>query len=139
MNRRGFLQSCLALAVAPAIVRADSLMRIIPQEVMLFVPNSEPLLLVPEESFVSFAFAGAHTGRSVAIQQMIRGMVKDGLKYGGRYRDLQIAETCEYDPQAECWGNSHWTFDEPGNRQSGVTLIRARATFNREVPQYADE
>jgi len=31
MNRRGFLASCLALAAAPAIVRADSLMRIVPK------------------------------------------------------------------------------------------------------------
>lgn len=30
MNRRGFLGSILALAAAPAIVRADSLMRIVP-------------------------------------------------------------------------------------------------------------
>lgn len=33
MNRRGFLTSMLALAAAPAIVRADSLMRIVPPEV----------------------------------------------------------------------------------------------------------
>lgn len=33
INRRGFLSSCLALAAAPAIVRSDSLMRIIPREV----------------------------------------------------------------------------------------------------------
>lgn len=32
MNRRGFLGSLLAAAVAPAIVRADSLMRIVPTE-----------------------------------------------------------------------------------------------------------
>ena len=32
MNRRGFLTSCLALCAAPAIVRADSLMRIVPRE-----------------------------------------------------------------------------------------------------------
>lgn len=32
MNRRGFLSSILALAAAPAIVRADSLMRIVPRE-----------------------------------------------------------------------------------------------------------
>ena len=35
MNRRGFLQSCLLLAAAPAIVRADSLMRVIPRETVL--------------------------------------------------------------------------------------------------------
>lgn len=32
MDRRGFLGSILALGAAPAIVRADSLMRIIPRE-----------------------------------------------------------------------------------------------------------
>ncbi len=32
MNRRGFLGTILAAAVAPAIVRADSLMRVIPRE-----------------------------------------------------------------------------------------------------------
>ena len=33
MNRRGFMGSILALGVAPAIVRADSLMRIVPRDV----------------------------------------------------------------------------------------------------------
>lgn len=32
MNRRGFLGAILAAAAAPAIVRADSLMRIVPRE-----------------------------------------------------------------------------------------------------------
>lgn len=31
-TRRGFLQACLALCVAPAIVRADSLMRVVPRD-----------------------------------------------------------------------------------------------------------
>lgn len=35
MNRRSFLGSILAAAVAPAIVRADSLMRIVPRETVL--------------------------------------------------------------------------------------------------------
>lgn len=39
MNRRSFLSSCLALAAAPAIVRADSLMRIVPRKVAVIVPN----------------------------------------------------------------------------------------------------
>ena len=39
MNRRGFLQTCLALAAAPAIVRADSLMRIVPRELSLILPG----------------------------------------------------------------------------------------------------
>lgn len=36
VTRRGFLQSCLALGAAPAIVRADSLMRVIPRESTFF-------------------------------------------------------------------------------------------------------
>lgn len=38
MNRRGFLQSCIALAAAPAIVRADSLMRIVPRDTTILTP-----------------------------------------------------------------------------------------------------
>lgn len=35
MNRRGFLQSCLALCAAPAIVRVDSLMRMVPTDTVV--------------------------------------------------------------------------------------------------------
>lgn len=35
MNRRGFLGAILAAASAPAIVRADSLMRIVPCETLV--------------------------------------------------------------------------------------------------------
>jgi len=35
MNRRSFMSSILALGVAPAIVRADSLMRIVPRETLI--------------------------------------------------------------------------------------------------------
>lgn len=38
MNRRGFLGSILALSAAPAIVRADSLMRIVPRDALVFHP-----------------------------------------------------------------------------------------------------
>lgn len=43
MNRRGFLQSCIALAAAPAIVRADSLMRIVQRELSIIVPTAAPI------------------------------------------------------------------------------------------------
>ncbi len=36
MNRRSFLSSMLALGAAPAIVRADSLMRIVPRETLVY-------------------------------------------------------------------------------------------------------
>lgn len=39
MNRRGFLQTCLALAAAPAIVRADSLMRIVARDTKIIMPE----------------------------------------------------------------------------------------------------
>lgn len=38
MNRRGFLSSILALGAAPAIVRADSLMRVVPRETLILGP-----------------------------------------------------------------------------------------------------
>lgn len=119
VNRRGFLGAILAASVAPAIVRADSLMRIIPQEITLFIPGSAPLLLVPETSFVTYALAGIHSPRGIAIGQMIRGMVKDGLPR--RAHDVQFFEDHLYDHRED------------------VTFLRCRATFNREVPQYKDE
>lgn len=39
MNRRGFLGSILVACAAPAIVRADSLMRIIPKRVVVLQPE----------------------------------------------------------------------------------------------------
>jgi hypothetical protein len=39
MNRRGFLSSILALGAAPAIVRADSLMRIVPHDLVVLTDN----------------------------------------------------------------------------------------------------
>lgn len=44
MKRRGFLGSILALGVAPAIVRADSLMRIVPREALVLLDGVAPLL-----------------------------------------------------------------------------------------------
>lgn len=41
MNRRGFLTGILAAACAPAIVRADSLMRIVPREAAIVLPTTE--------------------------------------------------------------------------------------------------
>lgn len=49
MDRRGFLGSILALAAAPAIVRADSLMRLVPVETTVVVPSLGNRLLTIEE------------------------------------------------------------------------------------------
>lgn len=45
MNRRSFLSSCLALAAAPAIVRADSLMRIVPRDAGLLIADDMGVVL----------------------------------------------------------------------------------------------
>lgn len=47
MNRRGFLGSILALGAAPAIVRADSLMRIIPREATVLIERIAPMEILP--------------------------------------------------------------------------------------------
>src|SRR4051794_14876117 len=41
MNRRSFLSAILAAGVAPALVRADSLMRIVPRETTLFTVGGQ--------------------------------------------------------------------------------------------------
>ena len=44
MNRRGFLGSIIALAAAPAIVRADALMRIVPRDAVIIVPDIQDMV-----------------------------------------------------------------------------------------------
>lgn len=51
MNRRGFLGSILALGAAPAIVRADSLMRIVPREAIVLTPPVHDLTLITIAEF----------------------------------------------------------------------------------------
>ena len=52
MNRRGFLLGCLAAAAAPAIVRADSLMRIVPRETAILLPE---FIGAGEDALVSYS------------------------------------------------------------------------------------
>lgn len=47
MTRRGFLSSILALCAAPAIVRADSLMRIVPRETLI-VPSGMAMMMADQ-------------------------------------------------------------------------------------------
>lgn len=62
MNRRGFLGSILAAAAAPAIVRADSLMRIVPAETSVLV---WPIGGASNAVLASPTFTGAVTYRGV--------------------------------------------------------------------------
>jgi hypothetical protein len=45
LDRRGFLTGILAACAAPAIVRADSLMRIVPRNTLVFHPDSFSLVI----------------------------------------------------------------------------------------------
>jgi hypothetical protein len=117
MNRRGFLQSILIAAAAPAIVRADRLMRIIPQETTLFVPNSEPVLLVADRIFSATDFLGGWPGMDVAL--LMRQRLEEAARRRGKVHDLNIM------------------FDKFA-RSDGTHRLQAVATFNREVPIYHD-
>jgi hypothetical protein len=71
MNRRGFIGSILAAAVAPAIVRADSLMRIVPRETTI--------LLV-----------GPAGGRAIYIAQGATGL-GTGASWADAFTSIQTA------------------------------------------------
>lgn len=45
VDRRGFLKAILAAAAAPAVVRADSLMKVIPRNVEVFTWHQEPIVI----------------------------------------------------------------------------------------------
>lgn len=122
MDRRGFLQSILVAVVAPAIVRADSLMKIIPAERLVVVPEFGPLLLVPASFSVSHARMGFDEGRDIALSAMVNWMARDHArrKYG-RFREIQVFED-----------RSHDAFQ-------GITTVKARVQLLREVHQYHEE
>lgn len=55
MNRRGFLTGILAACAAPAIVRADSLMRIVPLDTTIVLPSAAQTMLAELEAADAFA------------------------------------------------------------------------------------
>jgi hypothetical protein len=80
LNRRGFLGSILVAAAAPAIVRADSLMRIVPMgAVVLQVPWSlDPRALLLEE------FRAQHVKRVRLMDSLLnRRLIRttDGVRF----------------------------------------------------------
>lgn len=78
MNRRGFLASCLALAAAPAIVRADSLMRIVPRETLI-LPSVDALRVFArdmwsaaiDQTFINHFVVFAHPSREADLRALI--------------------------------------------------------------------
>jgi hypothetical protein len=52
MNRRSFLQSILAVGIAPAVVRAESLMKMVRRESGLVVPSGMELMMAEEQVLI---------------------------------------------------------------------------------------
>lgn len=118
MTRRGFLKSCLVLAAAPAIVRADSLMRIIPKEVSLYVPNRGVVVMAPKTILASMAAFERDVGL-ISIQGGAMEALKDSLRYYDA-RDVQIY--CDH-----------------GYGSQGELICTATARFNECFPVDSDE
>ena len=88
MNRRLFLASCLALGAAPAIVRASSLMRMVPTESGLLVPSrrllqmeigGEMFYFVSDVTLDGFRIRAHQDGPIIAVAApAARGMVGNG-------------------------------------------------------------
>lgn len=75
MNRRSFISSILALGTAPAIVRADSLMRIVPMDTVVeYDTYALGYLITPEEFWAEYRLAEvltknfSHASPTVALR-----------------------------------------------------------------------
>lgn len=91
MNRRGFLGSILAACAAPAIVRADSLMRVVPTEtVIAFPPYS--MTVVMEEFDANYSIAGALevAHRNMAFVKSVNRQYDDAFMKPGKAGDRLI-------------------------------------------------
>lgn len=75
MNRRSFLSTILALGVAPAIVRADSLMRIVPLRTTIISSWADGALLDVETDAVGLTYG------SVTLSAIVDDLLqRSGLK-----------------------------------------------------------
>lgn len=125
MNRRGFLGSILAACAAPAIVRADSLMRIVPLDTVI-LPAFHPDAILME--------ADAIDGGLVALDRMLREW--------SQYDLAREATITRYDVQAESV-NGVWqqlTVDfiggDPGeNRDIARSFLAGRLRADGVTPK----
>lgn len=126
MDRRDFLtfglRGILLAATAPAIVRAESLMKIASPERFIILPNSAPILLIPGQFSVAHDYRGFDQGRNIALTAMVNWIGRDHAKRTyGKVREIQIFEDQVFDPN------------------SGITRSRAKVQFLREVMKYSEE
>lgn len=96
MNRRGFLGSILALGAAPAIVRADSLMRVVPRETTILTPE-----------FKKSVFDG-----SIWTEKLAE-----------KFASTKFGMTVQRDYDAELLPKEHWDGRVQIGRYEGFTFI----------------
>jgi hypothetical protein len=70
-TRRGFLGAMLAACAAPAIVRADSLMRVIPTETEILLPEPKRIVHPSEFSIELTGPSGLRVGDVIAISGVL--------------------------------------------------------------------
>lgn len=81
MNRRGFLKAILAAGIAPAIVKAENIMRIQPQKII--TPESVfsgPVYVRPQSAFVEDAFNMHVKGLEIKYAPNENYVTKDELR-----------------------------------------------------------
>lgn len=83
MNRRGFLASCLALGAAPAIVRVDSLMRVVSRETLVL--TAEAPYLSAEASMARTLFGALTDEQKRVWARALWGQALD-MTYLARFR-----------------------------------------------------
>lgn len=97
MNRRGFLGTILAAAVAPAIVRADALMRIVPREATVLTFAGDLMDgEIGRYMGVTFYESRVNYGQGLAICANIDGGLRYGLSTPIGVNDSNIAKWREH-------------------------------------------
>ncbi len=104
IDRRGFIGAILALGVAPAIVRADSLMRIVDRDAWIVV--RVPVL----ESNAGAVWLGALSGF-------------ERLKYSFGYREVTLRRKVWCDPEAARLAVRAALWTNSGLVASGTPLV----------------
>ena len=114
MNRRGFLGSCLALAAAPAIVRADSLMRIVPRDAGVIVMSLD---YPGTQTFVVTGVSPSITCDQIAAMALrVAHRERKFIGAPAKYQELKVGDEFSIDPAL--------AFGSPSPKQGDTIRIR---------------
>lgn len=107
LTRRSFMQSILALSAAPAIVRADSLMRVVPIALPVqtsgFIAPAGPMCQVTLEEFAGFVPKFIDVTQLLdTAPQYAYGLMDRHYRDRTFYAPLHEVEA-NYDVQETCW------------------------------------